>query len=58
MVPSVDKAVNDGACSPIKGMRMFRFPALLNGLPMLPPCLNKLKIGTFFQWNKLVNNIA
>lgn len=49
MVPAVDRAVNDGACSPIKGMRKFLTSALFNGLLILPPSLNKFVNENIFD---------
>ena len=41
MVPAVDSAVNDGALSPINGMRKFLSSFLGKDLTLLSDCLNK-----------------
>jgi len=49
MVPVVDSTVNDGASSPIKGIRKFRLSAFLSRLAILPSRVNKFARENIFH---------
>ncbi len=48
MVPAVDSVVNDGACSPIKGIRKFLTSVFRRDLDILSYCVNKFAKENMF----------